>query len=257
MPTGKCQISVAWPPGGPSPLKHQDPRLLSSASTPLTPSVDAPTAPSCTVLLLHGRDMHPDQLQPFADLLGPGVAVQLPAGPVRQADGQRAWWPVDPVLRATGLAQGPMDLAQRCPAGRDPGHRVLAQAIAQAQAAWPQRPVVLAGFSQGGMLALDHLLCADPVPPVAGLALLSASRLGVPAWADRLHRLAGLPVLVAHGRQDAELAFSAGEGLRDLMAAAGAELIWLPFEDGHGLPPVVWRGLRRWLGRWACPGSPA
>ena len=39
-----------------------------------------------------------------------------------------------------------------------------------------------------------------------------------------LPRLEGLPVLVAHGRSDAELAFPAGEGLRDAALTDFAEL---------------------------------
>jgi phospholipase/carboxylesterase len=54
-------------------------------------------------------------------------------------------------------------------------------------------------------------------------------------------------VLVAHGSRDAELAFAAGELLRDFARAGGAEVTWLPFQGGHEIPLVVWRALRRQL----------
>lgn len=214
--------------------------LLSQAPT-VQPDV---ALPGCVVLLLHGLGGHPDPLRPFASALAPQAVVQVPAGPVLQADGNRAWWPVDQARRQARLAQGPVDLAQRDPDGRDAAHAVLAQALADARRAHPGLPVVLAGYSQGGMLALDHVL-TQPGPRVDGLALLSASRIALPTWLPRLHRLAGLPVLVAHGRQDADLSFAAGEGLRDLVQAGGARVRWLPFDGGHELPMVVWRALRR------------
>jgi phospholipase/carboxylesterase len=54
-------------------------------------------------------------------------------------------------------------------------------------------------------------------------------------------------VLVAHGRDDDELSFAAGERLRDVALAGGARVEWLPFDGGHGIPLVVWRALRRFL----------
>jgi phospholipase/carboxylesterase len=60
-------------------------------------------------------------------------------------------------------------------------------------------------------------------------------------------RLRGLPVLVSHGRADADLAFAAGERLRDLLAGGGADVTWVPFEQGHEIPLEVWRALRKFM----------
>ena len=49
------------------------------------------------------------------------------------------------------------------------------------------------------------------------------------------------------GVSDAELAFPAGEGLRDAALAGGARVTWVPFEGGHEIPLVVWRALRQFL----------
>ncbi|MEO6688976.1 MAG: hypothetical protein ABIS07_13165, partial [Dokdonella sp.] len=106
------------------------------------------------------------------------------------------------------------------------------------------RRLVLVGFSQGGMLAMDYTLhdgCPD------ALVLLSSSRIAFSDWEPRLRRLAGLPVLVAHGHADAELAFAAGENLRDAAIAGGAVVSWVPFDGGHEIPLVVWRSLRQFL----------
>jgi len=60
-------------------------------------------------------------------------------------------------------------------------------------------------------------------------------------------RLRGLPAFVSHGRADQDLAFTAGEALRDFVLAGGAEVSWVPFDGGHEIPLVVWRALRKFL----------
>jgi len=85
---------------------------------------------------------------------------------------------------------------------------------------------------------------------VDGLVLLSSSRIAYADWQGRLGALAHLPMLIAHGTEDTELGFAAGEGLRDAALAGGATLDWLPYEGGHQIPLVVWRALRRFLRRF-------
>jgi phospholipase/carboxylesterase len=77
------------------------------------------------------------------------------------------------------------------------------------------------------------------------LALLSSSCIDVDVWRSRRARLAGLRSLVAHGRYDADLAFTAGERLRDFLIEAGASVNWLAFDGGHQIPLPVWRELRK------------
>ena len=107
------------------------------------------------------------------------------------------------------------------------------------------RQACLIGFSQGGMLACDTLLHGSI--RADGLVMLSASRIRRKAWEREGQRLRGLPVLVSHGRRDADLAFAAGEGLHDFVRAAGARTTWVPFDGGHEIPLIVWRNLRIFL----------
>ena len=196
------------------------------------------------LVLLHGLGMDPAVLRPFLRSLALPAWSLVPEGPVDTGGTTRAWWPVDPAKRRARLAAGPSDLFDRHPDGRDRAHAALATALARVRQHTPGLPLVLAGFSQGGMLAVDHTLRGGgPVP--SALALLSSTCIALDEWAPHWHRLKGVPVLVAHGRDDDDLAFGAGERLRDMMEAAGAEVRWLPFEGGHELPLVVWRALRR------------
>jgi len=77
---------------------------------------------------------------------------------------------------------------------------------------------------------------------------MSASRVALEDWQPRRARLDGLPVFVSHGQSDRDLAFAAGEALRDFVLDSGARVSWVPFESGHEIPLVVWRGLRKFLG---------
>jgi phospholipase/carboxylesterase len=183
-------------------------------------------------------------LAPFAQALADDAYWLFPDAPLdlrARADGTRArtWWPVDSEARIRRMAAGAMELSQMDPPGRAEARELLDGALA----AVTQARVILVGFSQGGMLAMDYVLHGGRRP--AALALLSSTRIAIADWEPRAAALAELPVLVAHGRADAELAFHAGELLRDFAIAGGAQVTWLPFDGGHELPFVVWRALRK------------
>jgi phospholipase/carboxylesterase len=202
------------------------------------------------LIFLHGLTMRPQVLQPMVDALGLGLPVFIPCGPVRQDDGSHSWWAVDPAHRASRLARGPSDLFDRHPLERPAARAVLAAALAEARREHPGAQLVLAGYSQGGMLLMDHLLTqGERCDDIAGLALLSSTCIALDEWLPHIERLRGLPALVTHGRADGDLSFGAGERLRDLLQAGGADVTWLPFEGGHEMPLVVWRALRRFIVR--------
>jgi phospholipase/carboxylesterase len=193
---------------------------------------------SRVVVMLHGRNMQAADLAPFGASLGVDARFIFPDAPLAAEPG-RTWWPVASEARLR--EQGARDLH-----AMDPPGRVEARAMLDVlcNEVGTDKRLVLVGFSQGGMLAMDYVLHGGRVD---ALALLSSTRIAFDEWQPLLPRLAGLPVLVAHGREDQELSFAAGEALRDAAIAGGAEVTWLPFDGGHGIPLPVWRGLRRFL----------
>jgi phospholipase/carboxylesterase len=195
-------------------------------------------------MLLHGLDMAPSQLAPLLASLKLPALVALPCGPVERSDGRRAWWPVDDAARAARIAAGPADLHASHPSGRAPARDAVhaaAQALRERAAGLP---LVVAGFSQGAMLALD---CVFQAPPLAvdALALWSASRLAFSEWTPALHRLRGVRVELLHGRRDANVDVAAGRSLHDALAAEGADARWATFDGGHEIPLQAWVALRR------------
>lgn len=212
------------------------------------------------LLLLHGLDMAPAPLAPIlASLKLPALAA-LPHGLVDRGDGLHAWWPVDDAARAARIAGGPSDLHDSHPPGRAPARDAVHAAARALRERAPGLPLVVAGFSQGAMLALD---CVFQSPPLAvdALALWSASRLAFPEWAPALHRLRGVRVDLLHGRGDANLGLAAGRALHDVLAAEGADVRWAAFDGGHEIPLQAWVSLRRLVRGVAAahptPGAPA
>jgi phospholipase/carboxylesterase len=160
----------------------------------------------------------------LGELIGPGYA------------GGRAWWMID-IDRLAAAAAGVEreDRSNEVPEGlasaRD---RVIETLDAlETQLGVPRGEVVLGGFSQGAMLALDVALRTER--PLAGLALLSTTLLCRHEWVPLMPRRAGTPVLMSHGRSDPLLPFAAAERLRDLLADAGLAVRWHPFNGGHGI----------------------
>ena len=211
-------------------------------------------APRAAVLVLHGLDMMPAQLAPILRSLKLPALVAVPSGPVARADGLRAWWPVDDAQRNARLAAGPADLHDSFPPGRACARDAVHAAARALRQRAPGLPLVVAGFSQGAMLALDCVF-QDPPLCVDALALWSASRLAFTEWAPELHRLRGVRVELLHGRADANLGIAAGQSLRDALVDAGAEVHWSAFDGGHDIPLRAWVALRRLVRVVAAPAD--
>ena len=210
-------------------------------------SVGDPEEAKQVVVLLHGFQMQPSDLAPFAHSLGAPAWFLFPEAPLAADPSGRAWWHIDAKLRDQTLLKGPRDFAEQHPPDLA---RARAQLLALVTALAPRvgpRPLVLGGFSQGAMLTCDTVLRSTF--PLSAMVLLSGSRIAFDEWEPLLPngRLRGLPTLVAHGNTDADLAFAAGTALRDCLTAAGADVTWQPFEQGHEIPLVVWRALRKFL----------
>ena len=100
-----------------------------------------------------------------------------------------------------------------------------------------QTDLILGGFSQGGMVSAEVAFRSDT--SLRALVLLSPTIVDEASWRQGLAARRGLPVLLAHGRLDAVLAFAPRRCGRDLMREAGLDVTWVPFDGGHEMPPSV------------------
>ena len=179
----------------------------------------------------------------------PAAPLSLEPGLPPEQSG-RAWWQLDMVELQRAVMLGDYEtLMKRVPAGLSEAREQVLKLLAALQAEHGLTPekLVLGGFSQGAMLATDVVLHAAERP--AGLVILSGSLICKDAWLPQLSKLAGLPVLQSHGRQDPILSYSIAEKLRDELLAAGADLEFYPFNGGHGSPGGVLEALVKLLGR--------
>jgi phospholipase/carboxylesterase len=200
------------------------------------------------VVLLHGWGADGDDLIPLArELSAARVRFIVPAAPLSHPHGGRMWWALDLDRRRQMVARGQeRRLAQEVPPGLPAARAKVQGLLKQVRERYKPAVLVLAGFSQGGMLATDVALAADP--PVDRVAALSGTFIAEPVWRQRLKQLERKPaVLLSHGREDALLPFAASERLRGVLADAGFDVTWVPFDGGHTIPAEVIARLRAFL----------
>ena len=202
------------------------------------------------IVLLHGFASSPQDWLPFVATIRrlPGSLLVFPEGPDAQARGRgRGWWPLD--LASHRDATGLPDLSRTRPAG-------LASAAARVETLLAEittrvgnlpRDVVLGGFSQGAMVSAEIAFRSDT--PLKALVLLSPTVIDEPSWRDGIPLRRGLPVFIAHGRQDEVLPFSASARLAETMRTAGLRVTWVPFDGAHDIPRSVVDALSEFLTR--------
>jgi phospholipase/carboxylesterase len=218
-------------------------------------AIGAPAPAPLTVVLLHGFGAPGDDLVGLAGALDapPGTRFIMPAAPLALPGlygDSRAWWMLDLARIERALAGIVEDRSDEVPDGLLEA-RALIAGVVDAVVRDGATRVVLGGFSQGAMLALDTLLHVDQ--PIAGLAFLSGTRINATAWRARLDRVKGLPIVMSHGDADPLLPFAASTSLRDELRAAGADIDWIEFHGGHEIPTSVLAGVNRLLARLAPP----
>ena len=96
----------------------------------------------------------------------------------------------------------------------------------------PSRRIVLAGFSQGGAIAV-HVALRFPQPLAGVIALSTYLVLGEELEAELSAANRGLPVFQAHGSVDPMVPIERGEGLRARLEELGCEVTWREYPMLH------------------------
>jgi phospholipase/carboxylesterase len=199
------------------------------------------------VVLLHGWGAPGDDLVPLGRILArPDTKFVVPAAPLPHAGGGRAWWHLDLERRQQAFAQG-STIADEIPEGLAAARTHVQGLLREVRTRYQPQVLILAGFSQGGMLAMDVALAADP--PVDRVAVLSGTLLAESLWRERMARPTKPAVFLTHGRQDGVLPFAGSERLKALLEEHGFSVTWLAFEGGHEIPDPVLDGLRAFVAR--------
>lgn len=209
--------------------------------------VETGPAPEASVIWLHGLGADGSDFVPIVPALGLRAPVRFvfphaPMRPVTINHGMvmRAWY--DVLALEGGVRQedepGILESARRV-------EGLLAAEVARGVA--PAR-VILAGFSQGGAMALHvglrhaaslgGLLVLSTYLPLAGTVKAEASPAG-----------RGTPVFFAHGTQDELIHVTRARGARDALVALGCAVDYREYPIGHTVSDAVIRDLAAWLAR--------
>ena len=210
--------------------------------------------PRLVVVLLHGWGAPGEDLVPLgAALAALGTLFVFPAAPLASPGGGRAWWNLDIEALVAARAGGQdRDIRSATPEGLPEARAQILALLTEIerQTRLPRGAIVVGGFSQGAMLAVDVALASDPRP--GGIVALSGTLLSEARWTTELAKSdttsnTKVPIFLSHGRHDPVLPFRLASALHDLAVASGHRVTWIPFEGGHEIPPVVLAGVASFL----------
>jgi phospholipase/carboxylesterase len=189
--------------------------------------------PAAAVLWLHGLGADGHDFEPVVPALGlPAsrpvrfVFPNAPQRPVTINMGMRmpAWYDI------LQLGGGPEDEA-----GIRQSQAALEHLIArEVGRGIPANRIVLAGFSQGGAVALQTAL-RHPQRLAGALALSTYLPLAATLAKERAAANGGLPVFMAHGRFDDMIGIDRAMRSRDALAALGYPVEWRDYPMAHAV----------------------
>lgn len=205
---------------------------------------DTGADPEFAVLWLHGLGADGHDFEPIVPELGLSRPVRFifphaPTQPVTINGGMvmRAWYDITAMdlsasIDARGIHGSSDHLRRLIRATVDSGIR-------------PDR-IVLAGFSQGGVIALHTGL--THTERLAGIIALS-TYVALPEEIQQSTNDANrdVPVFMAHGRFDPVIPCSLGERSRDFLLEEGYPVQWHEYPMEHSVFPDEIRDLAHWL----------
>ena len=184
--------------------------------------------PAASILWLHGLGADGHDFEPIVPelKLAKPVRFVFPHAPVRpvtinQGMRMRAWYDI---LQFGG---GPED-----DAGIRASQRMMEQLIKQQPV--PVNRVVMAGFSQGGAIALQTAL-RYPERLAGVLALSAYLPQAASLQSERSPANQGIPIFMAHGRYDDIIPPPRAEASRKLLEAAGYPVEWHEYPMPHSV----------------------
>jgi len=214
-----------------------------------------PAAPArASVLLLHGLGADGWDFVPIVDELRLQDAVPVrfvfPHAPLRAVTVNaghvmRAWYDIKAFT-----PQGRADAAGLAESVRAVGgylHAEIAGGI-------PASRIVLAGFSQGGAVALAAGL-RFPLRLAGLLAMSSYLPFPERLTAEKARANQDVPILMCHGRMDPVVGFAMGTEARDVLRAEGYAVEWHEYPMAHEVCAAELAQVARWLG--SVLGEPA
>lgn len=208
-----------------------------------TVEVTTGTAPVGTVIWLHGLGADGHDFEPIVPELNLSASLRFvfPHAPVRPVTvnggmPMRAWFDI--------LSLDTEGRADR--AGIEASTVAVDALIArEIERGIPDHRIVIAGFSQGGAIAL-HTLLTTP-HKLAGIMALSTF-LAVQDALSTASSRREIPIFMAHGQFDPVLPLEWGQTSADKLREAGYVLEWSDYPMAHAVCPQEIAAISQWLG---------
>jgi phospholipase/carboxylesterase len=210
-------------------------------------------APGWSVIWLHGLGADGNDFVPIVpELLRPDwpvIRFVFPHAPMRAVTinggaRMRAWYDI----RSSDMSG--LDLSNRADAeGVDQSIAQVEALIArEGERGVPPARVFLAGFSQGGAIALAAGIRRRE--PLAGLIALSTYLpLGTATLQPLTAQARTQPIFMAHGLHDPVVPYSGGKRSRDALRDAGFEVDWHAWPMAHQVCAEEIGALSAWMSR--------
>jgi phospholipase/carboxylesterase len=212
---------------------HPSPIILQTGKNPLH-----------SIIWLHGLGADGQDFVPIANELELPVAVRYifphaPLRPVTINGGfvMRAWYDI------AGQSIDMQQDAAGIRASQSMVEEIIAREVAHGIA---PRNIFLAGFSQGGAIAL-HTALRQAVPLGGVLALSSYLPLAESSARELSEQSKATPVFMAHGRSDPVVPYALGVASRDALLEFGHAVEWHEYAMQHSVCEEELRDIAVWL----------
>ena len=217
-------------------------------SAELLPAVEIePERPAdAAVILMHGlgADGHDFETLVFELKLPPGSAIRwvFPHAPIRPVTlnggmPMRAWFDIGGLDRRSEEDEAGI---------RESGEGVRALVGREKERGIPAERIVLAGFSQGGAMAL-HTALRETERLAGVLALSTYLPLAGTLEAEAHPANAAVPLFMAHGTADPIVPLTLGESSRNRLRSLGHEVDWHTYPMPHSVCAEEVADIREWL----------
>jgi phospholipase/carboxylesterase len=223
------------------PRIAKETRLSSRLESVEVNTGDSPTA---SVIWLHGLGADGHDFEPIVPELSLPSAVRFvfPHAPIRavtvnQGAAMRAWYDILSMQR-TDLEDDDGIYASAASVGD-----LIAEEVERGV---PAKRVVLAGFSQGGAIAL-HAALRYPEPLAGVLALSTYLPLREKLEAERSDANRAVPIMMAHGQQDTVVSERLGQGSCQYLQDRDYQVEWFTYPMAHSVCAQEIADISRWL----------
>jgi phospholipase/carboxylesterase len=190
------------------------------------------------LLMLHGVGANERDLLPLAPELDPRLHILSLRAPLTRGPNSYAWFTV--AFLPTGFKIAPEQLD----ASRKRVVEFIRAAVKRYDADLER--VYLLGFSQGAIMSLTVAL-TEPELLAGVIALSGRIPPEVEPWIVAPERTAGLPVFLAHGREDSVIPYEWAERARPILERQRVALEYHAYDMEHQIGAQTLADLTAWL----------